>query len=400
MMKISTLLLFCFCSFSLQANNCEAYYKQGKILSSIQCFSQETQPFSQYNLAIMYSFVGLSDKADLIINQDDALGKVVNKKAAITDPYSQYDAADAISNLVQNEKVVMINESHHQPAHRVFTLELARKLREKGFTHLAMEGLSQAEKTQALGYATYAHPVTGFYTAEPAFAHLIKASIDMGYHLYSYEAFGTKSIEEREELQAQNLKALLDKEPEAKILVYAGYSHIRKTKTPRGDEWMARRFQKKTGITPFTVDQVAGTYSAYPELNDPILNDLAKKYILKSPAVFQNKSGEWLEPEHYTGDADMIVFHPNYGYSEGRPDWIKPGRHRYKVAKESLGKSRPVLVKAIYHDANEYAVPIDQFVLLDDEIYDLFLPVGKFRIEIETYDSSKTIGVIDVGKQL
>lgn len=399
MIKISMSLFFFF-SFSLQANDCDAYYKQGKILSSIHCFSQENKPFSQYNLAVMYSFVGLSDKADLIINQDDAVGNIVDKKTVITDQYSQYNAADAISDLVQNKKVVMINESHHQPAHRVFTLELAKKLREKGFTHLAMEGLSQAEKTQAVGYATYAHPVTGFYTAEPAFAHLIKASIDLGYHLYSYEAFGTKSIEEREELQAQNLKALLDKDPKAKILVYAGYSHIRKTKTPRGDEWMASRFQKKTGITPYTIDQVAGTYSAYPELNDPVLSDLAKKYPLKSPAIFQNKSGEWLEPKHYKGDADMIVFHPNYGYSEGRPDWIKPGRHRYKIAKESLGLSRPVLVRAIYHDANEYAVPVDQFVLSEDEVYDLFLPAGKFRIEIETYDSIKRIGVVEVGKQL
>lgn len=242
--------------------------------------------------------------------------------------------------------------------------------------------------------------MTGFYTAEPAFAHLIKASIDMGYQLYSYEAFGTKSIEEREELQAQNLKTLLDKDPKAKILVYAGYSHIRKTKTPHGDEWMASKFKKKTGITPFTIDQVAGTYSAYPQLNDPVLNDIAKKYFLKSPAVFQNKSGDWLEPEHYKGDADVIVFHPNYGYAEGRPDWIKRGRQPYKVARELLGQTRPILVRAIYHDANEYAVPIDQFVLSDDEVYDLFLPVGKFRIEIETYDSIKKIAVVEVGEEL
>lgn len=140
------LLFFFFFSSALQASDCDTFYRQGKILSSIDCYSQENKPFSQYNLAVMYSFVGRSDKADLIINQDDATGRVVDSTTTMAQGYSAYDAVVAISDRVHHEKVVMINESHHQPAHRIFTLELARTLREKGFTHLAMEGLSQAEK--------------------------------------------------------------------------------------------------------------------------------------------------------------------------------------------------------------------------------------------------------------
>ncbi len=390
------LIFIVFFSFSSNAENCEAYTRSGLILAALQCLEGDKGEWSEYERSILYSFVGMNDKSDTIINPSGEIAPNSTKKQ-INHDISAYEAVTTIAELSKGRRVVMVNESHHQSFHRLFALDLARKLKSEGFTHFAMEGLSQATATQRQGYSTYSNPVAGIYTADPAFAYLINESIKLGYTLHSYEAYETKSVEEREEKQAENLKNILDSNPKMKLLVYVGYSHIQKNPSKNGIQWMANRFIKKTGIIPFTVDQVAGTYIEDKFQNDYVLDYIDKKFALDSPAVFKMNKSNWLRPLDYQGDADIVVFHPFYKYSNDRPSWIKADRHRIKIDKNIIGDKRPVLIRAVHLDHGSNAVPIDQFVAEAEDINDLFLPAGRYRLEVERDKKIIKLGQITVG---
>src|SRR4029453_18404047 len=73
----------------------------------------------------------------------------------------------------------------------------------------------------------------------------------------------------REQGQAKNLKErILDSDPNAKIIVHAGYAHIyKKPQIEKKGElhWMALPFQELTGIEPLSIDQVDMSEASKPE---------------------------------------------------------------------------------------------------------------------------------------
>jgi hypothetical protein len=149
--------------------------------------------------------------------------------------FERYDALEAILELADKRQVIMINEAHHVPLHRTLTTQLLAGLYRKGFRYFAAETLASTdEKLQQRGYPTLQ---TGFYTMEPMYAELVRTALRLGYRVIPYEADFSPSPSgaddpvaaqnEREEGQAKNLKErILAKDPSAKILVHAGYSHI------------------------------------------------------------------------------------------------------------------------------------------------------------------------------
>src|SRR5207237_9066870 len=139
-----------------------------------------------------------------------------------------------------------------------------------------------------------------------------------------------KRSAEREEGEAKKLvERVVAKDPKAKVVVFAGYSHVRKA--PAGAqnpiEWMAARFKKATGIDPLTVDQAEVMEHSQPGFEHPAYRiALERKKTSGKPWVlYDPKAGAYYVPPRDRGAFDLTVFHPRDEYEGGRPTWARMG---------------------------------------------------------------------------
>lgn len=177
----------------------------------------------------------------------------VNVNIEIPDNIQTFDAISKITELAKDKRVVMINESHHVSLHRIFALELAKVLKKVGYTHIAAETFGRnISKLNERGYPTLND---GTYIIDPEFGHFIRTAASLGYGFVRYES----GKFDRELGQAENLASFIENNPNAKLLVYAGYGHIREATLDENDVRMGQHFQELTKIDPLTIDQSEGT---------------------------------------------------------------------------------------------------------------------------------------------
>lgn len=60
--------------------------------------------------------------------------------------FKPYNAEEYIVSRSKNEKIIIINEAHHQPNHRVFTESLLKGLWDNGYRYFGVEGVSKSDK--------------------------------------------------------------------------------------------------------------------------------------------------------------------------------------------------------------------------------------------------------------
>src|SRR2546421_2344 len=178
-----------------------------------------------------------------------------------------------------------------------------------------------------------------------------------------------KQIAEREEGEAKNLvERVFAKDPKAKVVVFAGYFHVRKA--PAGPqnpvEWMAARLKKATGIDPLTVDQAEVMEHSQPGFEHPAyrLAHDRKKAAERPWVLFDAKAGAYYVPPRDRGAFDLTVFHPRDAYEVGRPAWMRMGGYRRPVEPRGLPAAPPggsLLVQAFRKGEDaRVAVPVDQ----------------------------------------
>ncbi|MDL2344549.1 hypothetical protein QOL99_10315 [Deinococcus sp. MIMF12] len=136
------------------------------------------------------------------------------------------DAVDAIVAASRGRRIVILNEAHHVPQSREFARRLALALRREGFSYFAGETFRpEIVSTTAQGYVTRD---SGYYTAEPVYAELVRSVRRAGYTLVPYEAEtflqgGTPAqrINHRERQQAENLvERVFKKDPAARVFIF------------------------------------------------------------------------------------------------------------------------------------------------------------------------------------
>src|SRR5690606_19462830 len=172
--------------------------------------------------------------------------------------FEDYEATNAfmyISCMAKNFQVVMINEAHHSSLHRNFTKLLLKNLYESGFRYLGLEALNSSDSINDRKYPVQS---SGFYTNEPEFGILLREALNLGYQVFGYESVTRGNPKQREIEQAENIKKILDNDQNAKILIHAGFGHIRENKNiDKIEKAMAGRFREITGIDPLTIDQAS-----------------------------------------------------------------------------------------------------------------------------------------------
>ncbi len=163
---------------------------------------------------------------------------------------------DALACIVaesRNRKLVMINENHFYPTHRLLVYDLLDSLRAAGFQYLALEALDPRQE-ETVNRTRKIDLHTGFYTQEQQYARMVRKALELGFTLIGYE--NTDPAIDREVGQATNLyEKTFAKDPHAKVLVYAGMAHIFELPDSDGRKWMAAHFRERYGIDPLTIDQ-------------------------------------------------------------------------------------------------------------------------------------------------
>lgn len=311
---------------------------------------------------------------------------VVDDPRDVLEGFTAQDGLAAVAAVADSARVIMVNEAHHVPQHRAFTLDLLSVLRRKGFTHFAAETLDEADTQLAnRGYPT---PLTGAYIGEPVYGDLVRTALRLGYRVVAYEARDFKSPARREQQQAQNLiDRTLRQDPRAKILVHAGYRHINEAGTLAGAPPMAIRFKEATGIDPFTVDQTEMTEHSAPEYEHPVYRDaVAQRHVVR-PTVFRASSGRLWTLDR--GVRDVTLFHPRTRYEYGRPTWLQLGGRRapYYLPEHVCGRETRCLVEARAAGEGSDAVPLDrvEFTALGVPPA-LMLPPGLHQITVLAQD--------------
>ena len=308
-----------------------------------------------------YSLLG---REDLI----DPAHKDYKAKAcpALEDPPA---VLDEIVRRAADTRVVMINEAHSRSETRRLSAAAAEALAPLGYTLFGAEAFAP-RRTEALADDTepFVRDADGTYLEEAGFGRTLRRVRAAGYAFVPYEQTREQALSAtggwieklavREAAQAANVAAILDANPDAKILLHVGYSHAREEPLAFGDEelrWFALRFKEATGIDPLTVSQTAcrggeGGLVGAPEGEAPGAFDL---YVDLPPAAFVRSRPAWR-----VEDGDQLI---------DIPEVLRP-------------TDAPHLIEARRVGEPDAAVPMDRVYVRPGEDVALALPPGDYRV--------------------
>ena len=309
-------LVFVWTGFVLFAQQKDEVYQFASDIE--RRLEQDTLPWKYQMGATEFSFGGFYQKA--LENWDKNGGGIrplSREDSVYLKDFRAGPAREAILEQAGSERVLIINEAHHNSRHRVFTASLLKGLYQRGYRFLGLEALADTlvmlRKFPVLS--------SGYYTQEPQMGNLIFEAIQMGFTVFGYEADGDVNGKEREIGQAQNIARMMQQHPEGKFLIHCGYDHVIEG-TPGSQDWekaMAGRLKEMTGVDPFTMDQVACTERANPAWMNPwlaLVNPVEELVMLRA-------DGKWFNGSARNDQTDGRILHPVTKELNGRPDWLR-----------------------------------------------------------------------------
>lgn len=293
---------------------------------------------------------------------------------------SEYHAVSAKSFIIQQAKqsqVILFNENHHQPIHRVFVKHMLKELYEIGFRYLAVEALTNDSVINRDRKLTIAQ---GLYLFEPQFSNFIREAIGIGFTLVAYEA-NEKELQNREYYQALHIKEkVFDKDKSAKLIVYCGFDHGCEVQYNDSLNMMGAWLKKLTNINPVTFDQVTMTEHSSPEYGSTSFSFFKEK----ESAIFIKDDRTYIPFDGSEG-YDYYIYHPRTMYVHDRPGWlINNDTKEYYVDIQRIKAKFPILISA-YHDNEDpnSTMPADVIELLSREnVKPLLLKAGKYKLII------------------
>ncbi len=309
--------------------------------------------------------------------------------------YHLIDAKKEILKRADEHQIIMINEAHHIPYHRNFAAQLLPELYKKGFRYLALETMVH-DSINMIGYPVFE---SGFYSREPLYAEMLRRAFQLGYYLKGYEntakCEGDKNNKYycnwfRDSMEAVNLIQILKKDRDAKILVYAGYSHVKEGTTERSRR-LAYYLKKLTGIDPFTIDQTKMTEYDERAFENEKFRSLWEVRKSDEPVFLTKDDSLW----SYTSRIDATIFHPRIKYKNDRPAFysICDERKAYVLGKKFMKKNN--FVQAFYRNEKGNRIPADQFFVNTGK-ENLYLFPGSYDLAIRNH-TGNVVETIEIG---
>jgi hypothetical protein len=297
------------------------YHNSNKFYSALNDISEypaydKQEEWSKLQMELTFSsFLGNNDFYEKTLKElesnfqpNDTIMEIIRKKAV-----NNSAAVEKIIEEAKNHQIIMINENHYYPNHRLLVSDLLPKLKAAGFTYLALEALGI--KQDSLLNTKDAYPIlrTGFYTKEQNYANLIREAKALGFQFVAYD--NMDHTKDREIDQADNLYYKTFKiDPNSKVIVLAGIDHIIEKPNSRGKERMAAVFKKKYNIDPLTISQThLNAYrknfeSEYTLIeNDPLENGRLSGvdfHLLNNKNISENS---WSSSFQYQNKTDFEV---------------------------------------------------------------------------------------------
>jgi len=379
---------FNFYQFSTQI---DSTYKKDASSDNAELAGTFSSFIGQYQKSLYY--FEKANFANSKVPTKDQLSVWKRKSNQILSSYKPMSAKEFILQEAKKTRLVIINEAHHVPLHRIFAESLLADLKKQGFNFIGFEDLASSSMLLQNKYPVIG---MGYYSSEPCFSNMIRTSLKLGFTPFGYEAkaLGGKG---REIGQAENIKKVMDKNPQAKFIIYCGYSHALEDSTHNGDsiheDWglaMAGRLKRMTGIDPLTIDQVELTETGTPYFDNIFRQSIALSY----PAVFIDKNGRAFGKANIKKQYDANVYHPNTKLINGRPGWLY---YDDKVAVNIVDKitiAFPTLVFVYNEEENiERAVPVDIIELKDkhDSKKIILYKNGRYKFLIKNISGEKQL---------
>jgi hypothetical protein len=311
---------------------------------------------------------------------EDSIFKSLGNQTDLLAGVEFKDAKKYIVEKSSHQKVVMINESHNKPLHRAFTASLLEDFYAMGYRYLAMETLNQFTNASL----KQVNVLTGHYTCEPIGGELVRKALNLGFTLIAYEDSNyTHTVNQREFTQAENINKILQKDPNAKILVHAGEKHIEEGATSDDRIPMAAYFKIVSGIDPLTIDQTCLSEQSTSEYGAAVYEYYSKKNAFVTPVVLlkNNRPKDILDLNLF----DIYIMHPPTKYRNGRPTWNAINGLKKETAIQPIFQTL-FFVQAFYE--KEYQeklvgklVPADQtYITAPDGYYYLYLQKGRYQL--------------------
>ena len=276
--------------------------------------------------------------------------------------YTLKPAEDVILEMAKTRKAVFFNEAHSAPITRTLTIEMLPKLRELGFNYFAAETLYDTDHDlQKRGYPT---PKSGFYVNEPLYGDMVRTALKLGFKVIAYDVENAGAGDERERAGAEKLyKEVFRKDPNARLIVNAGFAHVQKTGRYLRGSSMGEFFKQISGIDPLTIEQTMMMQHGRSNQDHPYYAAIVQQLKFTKPSVFVAADGKtWtLKPDKY----DMSVIFPTYAVIKQRPNWLVLGGERtaYPVTSDICRNQYPCMVEAFYASEGEDAVAADRALL-------------------------------------
>jgi len=281
----------------------------------------------------------------------------------LTGAWHTRPADEVILELAKDRKAVFFNEAHSAPLTRTLTVQLLARLRAQGFTHFAAETLylKEAEGLRKRGYPT---SKVGFYTEEPIYGEMVRTALRLGFTVIAYDAEDAGTGDARERAGAQSLyDQVFKRDPNARLVVNAGFGHIQKSGDYLRGSSMAKFFKKISNIDPLCVEQTMMIPHARTDQDHPWYAAVMQAAHPAQPFVYVDAGNKpWtLKPELY----DVSVFFPHTAQNENRPSWVSLGGTRlpYPVGSDLCRDQFPCMLEARYTNEGDDAVAADRAVL-------------------------------------
>lgn len=360
-------------------NHPENYQIGVQEFNKLSADSMDNRTRSLFYQLLSFHYSAIGDYDQLLFNWDQQYVPWIkeNKIECDTSFYIQHQFVDAKKYILEqskNEQVVMINEAHNTPYHRAFVMQLLKEFRQLGFKYLAIEDLSD----QNINTHQQIADTAGFYSREPLFAEMIREALRHDFTLVKYEAVeNTSSNRMRDSLQAVNLVKILKNDPDAKLLVYAGYDHIQEG-TQNNWKKMAQFFTEMIHINPLTISQTRHIEHYYPEFETGEFRAANQFGSFNEPVIAVKNDTAW-----HDKFVDISIIHPRYLNSGKRPDYLNIGGLRKAIPLHTKKEEKGLFVQAYY--ANEktgHRIPADQVPINNEQEF-LYLRPGKYVLEFK-----------------
>ncbi len=351
----------------------------------LQLLAQAEATFGNYHRAL-----GAWDELARASNGSDA---AVRQRYATARRVTVFDTLVAMADTT---RVIMINERHHASSDRVLTLALLPALYAKGFRYFAAEAFAMDAALTARRHALD----DGSYTSEPVFAEIVREARRLGYTLVPYEAQGRQYTEpdsltpqqRRDFSQAENLfAATLARDPSAKVLVHAGFAHIRERAAPNWSP-MAAYFRARTGIDPVTVDQTSGTERSAPAFAHPV-HRAAPEVLSNTGDIFIDSTGASIGASGLL--VDFVVMRTAAPDVDGRPAFLTMGGRRRPVRVDVPECAQRHCVLTAHHTSEPDSAAVLDRVELDRQTRATLVPARHARAAHDTHHRGATVAAVE-----